>query len=100
LQESVGFDHLQDLAALDALDQNFNIAVGQFEALHDVDDGADLKNVIGLRFVDRGIVLCGEKYLFVAGESFFERPNARFPAHHERGHHVGEDDHVTNGHHG
>ncbi len=54
----------------------------------------------GFGFVDRGIVLGGKKYLFIAGQSFFERTHARLAAHHERSHHVGKDDHVPNGHHG
>ncbi len=99
LQKALGFDDLQDLAAFDAFDQHLDVAVGEFEGLHDVDDGADLEDVSSLRFVDAGIVLGGEKYLFVAGQSFFERAHAGFPAHHERSHHVREDDDVPNGHH-
>ena len=100
LQIALGFDDLQDLAALDAFDQHFDVSVGQLQALHDVDDGADLENVAGLGFVDRGIVLGGKKNFLIAGQSFFERAHARLPAHHERSHHVRKDDHVPNGHHG
>ena len=52
LQKAFRFDDLQNLAALDAFDQNLDVAVGQFQALDDVDDGADLENVSGLGFVD------------------------------------------------
>ena len=48
LQEALGLRDLKDLAALDAFNQDFNVAVWQLEALHDVDDGADLENVVGL----------------------------------------------------
>ena len=100
LEIAVGFDDLQNLAAFYALDQNLDVAVGEFERLDDVDDGADLEDVIGFGFVDRGVVLGGQKDFLVAGQSLFERAYARFPAHHERSHHIRKDDHVTNGHHG
>ena len=44
-------------------------------------------------------MLGGEKNLLVAGQRLFERPHARFAAHHERGHHVRKDDDVPDGHH-
>jgi hypothetical protein len=40
------------------------------------------------------------KDLAVAGESLFEGADAGFAANDEGGHHVGEDDHVADGHHG
>jgi hypothetical protein len=97
---AVGLDDLQDLAALDAFDQNFDVAVGQLQALHDVDDGADLVDVVGLGLVDGGVVLGGQKDLLVGGQSLFESAHAGLAAHDERRHHVGKDDHVPNGHHG
>ena len=99
MQIAFGLDDLEDLAALNALDEDFNVAIGQLEALHDIDDGADLEDVSRLGFVDRGIVLRGKENLLVAGQSFFEGAHTRLPAHYERRHHVGEDDHVSNGHH-
>ena len=87
------------LGALHAFHQDFDIAVGQLEALDDVDDGADAVNFVGLGFVDGGIVLGGKKDLLVARHRLFQRPHARFAAHHERGHHVRKDDHVADGHH-
>ena len=100
LADSLRFRDLQDLAALDAFHQHFDISVGQFQALHDVDDGPHLENVAGLGFVDAGVVLGGKKNFLIAGQSFFESAHARLPAHYERSHHIGKDDHVPNGHHG
>jgi hypothetical protein len=67
LQIAVGLGNAKDLAALDALDQDFDVAVGELQALHDVDDGADLKNVVGLGLVDGGVVLGGQKDLLIGG---------------------------------
>ena len=88
-----------DFAALDAFHQNFDIAVGQLQALDDVGDGADAVDLVGTRFIDGGIVLGGEEDLLVAGQRLFERAHARLAAHHERRHHVREDDDVPDGHH-
>jgi hypothetical protein len=99
LQKAFGFDDLKDLAALDAFDQHLDVSVGKFQALHDVDDGADLEDVSGLGLVDAGVVLGRKKNLLIAGQSFFERAHAGLPAHHEWSHHVRKDDHVANGHH-
>ena len=90
----------KNLAALDAFDQHLDVAVGQLQALHDVDDRADLVDLVGLGLVDAGVMLGGQKDLLVGGQRFFQGANARFAAHHERRHHVGEDDHVPDGHHG
>ncbi len=100
LHEALGIDDLQNLAALHAFDQDFDVAVGQFEALHDVDDGADLVDLVGFGFVDGGVVLGSEENLLVGRQRLFQGPHARFAAHHERRHHEGKDDHVPNGHHG
>ena len=91
---------LKNFAALNALDQNLDVAIGQLETLHDVDDSAHLVDLIGLGFVDAGVVLGGQEDLLIGGQRLFQGTNTRFPSHHEWGHHVGEDDHVTNGHHG
>ena len=45
-------------------------------------------------------MLRGEKNLAVPGEGFFEGANAGFAANYEGRHHVGEDDHIADGHHG
>ncbi len=100
LHVSVGVGDLQNLAALNAFNQNFNVAVGEFQALHDIDDGADLINFVGFWFVDGGIVLSRQKNLLVRSQGFFESAYARFAPHYERSHHERKDDHVPNGHHG
>ena len=100
LHVAIGVGDLQNFAALDAFDQNFNIAVGQLQALHDVDDGADLVDLVGLGFIDGGVVLGRQENLLVRRQGLFEGAYARFAAHHERRHHERKDDHVPNGHHG
>src|SRR5579884_678638 len=100
MEETVGIDDLKDLAALNALDEDFDIAVGQLQTLHDVDDRADLVDLVRLRLVHAGIVLGGEKDFAIAGKRLFQCPDAGFASDHERRHHVREDDDVPNGHHG
>ena len=53
--------------AFDAFDQNLNIAVWQLQALHDVDDGAHLKDLVGFWFIDGGVVLRGEENFLIRG---------------------------------
>ena len=100
LHEAFGVDDLEDFAALNAFDQDFDVAVGELEALHDVDDGADLINLVGFGLVHAGVMLGGEENLFVRGQRLFEGAHAGFPPDDERSHHVREDDHVPDGHHG
>ena len=100
LHEAFGVDDLQDFAALNAFDQNFDIAVGQLQALHDVDDRADLVDFVGFGFIDGGVVLGGQENFLVRRQRLFQGAHARFAAHHERRHHEREDDHVPDGHHG
>ena len=84
LQEAVGVGDLQDLAALHAFDQDLDVAVGQLQALHDVDDGADLVDLVGLGLVDGGVVLGGQENLLVRRQRLFQSAHARFAAHDER----------------
>ena len=91
---------LKNFAALDAFDQDLDVAVGQLQALHDVDDRAYLVDLIGLGFIDAGVVLGGQENLLVGRQRLFEGANAGFPSYDKRSHHVGEDDHVADGHHG
>ena len=71
LHVAIGIGDLQDLAALDAFHQNFDVTVRQLQALHDVDDGADLVDLVRLGFVDAGVVLGGQKDLLVGGQRCF-----------------------------
>src|SRR6185312_5149578 len=100
LHESFTLADLQNLAALDTFDEDLDIAVRQLQALHDVDDGADLIDLVWLRLVDTGVMLGGQENLLVSSQRFFQRVHTRFTAHHEGGHHVGKNDHVPDGHHG
>jgi len=63
-------------------------------------DGADLEDVLGLGLVDGGVVLGGKKDFAVAGERLFKSAHAGLAADDKGRHHVGEDDHVANRHHG
>ena len=99
MKEAIGIDNLKNLAALDTLDQHFDIAVGQLKTLNDIDDRADLIDFIRLGLVDAGIVLRSEKDLAVAGKRLFQRADTRFASDNERRHHVREDDDVPDGHH-
>jgi hypothetical protein len=99
-EEAVAVSDVDGLGALDALDQDLDVAIGHFDALHDVADRADLVDVLGLGLVDGGVVLGGEKDLAIAAECLFERTHAGLAAHHEGRHHIGEDDHIADGHHG
>ncbi len=69
--------HLDRLGALHAFDQHLDVAVRHLDALHDVADGADLENLLGLGLVDRGVVLRGKKDLAIAVERLFKGANAR-----------------------
>ena len=100
LHVAIGFADLKNLAALDAFHQYFDVSVGQLEGLHDVDNRAHLINLVGLGFVHTGIVLGGKEDFLVRRQRLFQRMHARFPPHYKRSHHVREDDHVPNGHHG
>src|SRR5690348_8722969 len=100
MEEAVGIDDLKNLAALNALDEDFDIAVGQLQALYDIDDRADLVDLVRLGLVHARVVLRGEKDLAIAGKRLFECPDAGFASDHERRHHVRKNDDVPNGHHG
>ena len=87
-------------SALNAFDQNFDVAIGKLDALHDVGESADSVDFFRFGIIHGCVMLRGEKNLFVAGERFFERANAGFAADDERRHLLGEDDHVAHRHHG
>ncbi len=99
-EEAVAVGDFDGLGALDALDEDLDVAVGHFDALHDAADGADLVDVLGLGLVDGGVVLRGEEDFAIAAEGLFEGAHAGFAADDEGRHHIGEDDHVADGHHG
>src|SRR5437588_1066760 len=92
--------YFEDFAALHAFDENLDVAILQLQSLHDVDDGADLVDLVRLGLVNAGVVLGGQKDLLVGSQRCFQGAHAGFPAHHEWGHHEREDHHVPYGHHG
>ena len=100
LHKALGVDNLEDFAALNTLYKHFDIAVRQLQALDDVDDRTYLVNLVGFGFVHARVMLGSQKNLLVRGQCLFECANARLATDHERGHHVREDDHIANGHHG
>ena len=99
-KEAVAIGDVNRFGPLDPFHQHLDVAVGHLDALHDVADGADLVDFLGFGFVDGGVVLGGEEDLAVAVEGLFEGADAGLAADHEGGHHVGEDHHVPDGHHG
>ena len=90
---------LQNFAAFHALDQHLDVAIGQLQALDDVDDGADLVDLARLGLVDAGVMLSREKDLLISGQSLFQCAYARLATNYERRHHVRKNDDVANGHH-
>ncbi len=93
--EALVFLPLDRAGALDALDQHFDVAVGQLQALHDVGHAAHREDVSRLRIVDRRVVLGGEKDPLVLDEGMLERARRRRPSDHERHHHVRKNDDVA-----
>ena len=100
LHESLAISYLQDFAALNSFNQNFDVAIRELQALNDIDNSSDLIDFVRLGLIHAGIVLSGEKNFLVRGQSFFQGAYARFPTDDERRHHVWKDDHVPDGHHG
>ena len=93
--EALVFLPLDDARAIDALDQQLDVAVGQLQALHHVDDAAHRVDVVGARIVDRRVVLGGEEDALVLGQRMLQRPDGRRASNHERQHHVRENDDVA-----
>src|SRR5581483_7279852 len=98
-QVSVRFFDLLDLAALQAFDQDLDVAILQLQALDDVDDGSHMVDFAGLGLVHAGGMLGSQENLLVGSKCSFQGAHAGFAAHSEGGHHERKDDHVTNGHH-
>ena len=97
--EAIGLGHLQNARPLNALHQNLDVAVRHLQALHDVDDAADLVNLVRLGFIHTGIVLGGEEDPLVSRKRLFQGAHARLAAHHEGRHHERKDDDIPDRHH-
>jgi hypothetical protein len=52
-------------SALDAFNEHLDIAVGQLDALDDVGEGADGVDFLGLRVIDRRVMLGGKENFLV-----------------------------------
>src|SRR5262249_45145130 len=76
MEEAVGIDNLKNFAALDTLDEDFDVAVRQLKTLNYVDNCADLVDLIRLGLVYAGIVLRSEKDFSIPGKRFFQRSDA------------------------
>ena len=81
--------------AVDAFDEDFDVAVGQLEALHHVGHAAHREDVLGAWIVYGRVVLGGQEDSLVLGQRMLQRANGRRPSNHERHHHVREDDVVS-----
>ena len=90
----------QGARALHAFHQNFYVSVGQLYALHDIRERSYGVNLFRLGIVHRSVMLRGQENFLVAGQSFFKRTDAGFPADDERRHLLREDDHIAHRHHG
>ena len=99
-EEAVFVVDFRGAGALDAFDEDLDVAVGHADGLDDVADDADGVYVVGGGLVYGGVVLGGEEDAAVAVEGFFERADGGLTADDEGRHHVGEDDHLADGHHG
>ena len=85
---------------LHAFDQNFDVAIGKLDALHDVGESAHGVDLFRFGVINRSVVLRGKKDLFVAGQRFLKRADARFAAHDKGGHLLRKNDHIAHRHHG
>src|SRR2546429_179259 len=57
--------------ALHAFHQNFDVAIGQLHALHDIRERSNRVDLFRFRVIHRTVVLRGEENLFVAAERLF-----------------------------
>src|SRR6266481_7946882 len=70
----------ESTSPLDAFNQNFDVAIGELDALNDVGECADRVDFFGLRVIDRRVVLRGQENLFVASQRLFESADTGFAA--------------------
>src|SRR6185437_6809599 len=70
-EEAFVVGDLDDFGALGAFNKDFDVAVGELDALYDVGERSDLIDFFGARVIDGSIVLRGEKNLLFARKSFF-----------------------------
>ena len=85
---------LDGAAAVGALDEELDVAVGQLQALDDVGDAAHGVDVLRLRVVDLRVVLRREEHPLVLLQGVLEGADRGRPPDDERHHHVREHDQV------
>ena len=90
---------LNDLRALGAFHQHFDVAVRQLHALHDIRERSDLVDFLRFGIVHRRVMLRHQKDLLVARQRVFQRAHRSFAPHDERVHHLRENDHFPHRHH-
>ena len=71
--EALVFLPLDGAGAIDALDEHFDVAIGQLEALDDIGDAAHRVDVVRLRVVDGRVVLRGQEDPLVLHQRMLER---------------------------
>jgi len=86
---------LDGARAVDAFDQDLDVAVGQLQALDHVRHAAHRVDVFRTRIVDRRVVLRRQENALVLQQRMLEGAGGARPADHERHHHVREDDDVA-----
>ncbi len=85
--------------AFHALDQYFDIAVRELDALHDVRERTNRIDLFRLGVIHRGVVLRRKENFLVAGERFLQRADTGFAADDEGGHLLRKNDHIAHRHH-
>ena len=82
-----------------AFDQNFDVAVRELHALHDVRERSYRVNLLRFGVIHGSVMLRGKEDLLVAGQRLFERAHTGFAADNEGRHLLRKDDHVAHRHH-
>ena len=90
---------LQDAAALNAFDEQLDVAVGQLEMLHDRRDRTDGVDIVGSGVVVLGVALRRQEHTFVGIEGTLDRQERTLPSHDERHHRIRENDDIPQRHH-
>ena len=78
---------VDDASALQAFDQHFHGAIGQFQDLQNIGDGARFKNIFWRWIVVIRVALCGKKNIFLLGHGFFQSADRLVASNEKRNHH-------------
>ncbi len=99
-EEPVVVINLARPRAFHAFDEHLDIAVRHTYRLHDVANHTNGINILGSRLIHGCVVLRCKEDSPIAAERLFQRSNAGFTSDYKGRHHVREDDHLADGHHG